>query len=296
MSGRSTCQAIQSIREQGKTDRDALEIANNFSPGGILGRAGASNKSDNSIINFLKNSITNTTRLNIEGKCKNATNSNQSNVYIGSDKCMIAMYQNCKNPITGITDLACLDKVTKILEDLRKSNVKVEQTNINTSRNLCEINSFIQAISSQETSLSNVAKLLSMQEAKNFLTNNKADNLNCNDIDVNVTNEQFISSVLNCLSETSINQNNTINDESCGARMSSQLNSNSMFNNCLIDSGIMVQNLQKASVVNDSSIENKQTASTFDIGSSIMIVIIVVVVIVALFVLKSFSESKSTKS
>lgn len=296
MSGRATCQAIQSIREQGKTDREALDVVNNYSPGGILGRAGASNKSDNSIINFLKNSITNTTRVNIEEKCKNATNINQSNVYIGTDKCMLAMYQNCKNPITGITDLACLDKTTKILEDLRKSNVKVEMTNINTSRNLCEINSFIQAISSQEASLSNVAKLLSMQEAKSILTNNKADNLNCNDIDINVTNEQFISSILSCMNETSINQNNTIKDDSCGARMSSQLNSNSMFNNCLIDSGILVKNLQKASVVNDSLIENKQTASAFDIGSSIMIIIIVVVVIVALFVLKSFSESKSTKS
>jgi len=292
MSGRSTCQAIQAIRTQGQTDREAIGIATNMTAGGILGRASASNESNNSIVNFLKNSITNTTKINIEAKCANSTNVNQSNVFIGSDKCMIAMYQLCKNPITGITDMACLDRVTKILEDLRKSNVKVEQTNINTTRNLCEINSIISALSNQETSLSNIAKLLSMQEAKSLLSSNKADNLNCNDVNINVTNEQFIKGVLGCLNETSINQNNTISDDSCGARMSSQLNSNSMFNNCLIDNGILVSNVQRASIVNDSTLENKQTASAFDLGSSIMIIIIIVVVVVAVFGLSMIGGGK----
>jgi hypothetical protein len=282
MSGRSTCQAIQSIRSQGQTDRAAIDMVNNLNP---LNRIGANNESNNTIINFLKNSITNTTRVAIEEKCRNATNVNQSNVYIGTDKCMIALYQLCKNPLTGVTDLTCLDKTTKILEDLRKTNTKVSQENINTSRNLCEINSYIAALSNQETSLSNIAKLLSMQEAKSLLSSNKADNLNCNDVNINVTNEQFISSVLSCLNETSINQNNTIMDDSCGARMSSQLNSNSMFNNCLIDNGILVSNVQKASVINDSTLENKQTASAFDLGSSIMIIIMIVAVLVAIMVL-----------
>jgi len=292
MSGRSTCQAIQAIRTQGQTDREAIGIVNNMTGGGILGRAGASNESNNSIVNFLKNSITNTTRINIEAKCANSTNANQSNVFIGTDNCMIAMYQLCKNPLTGITDMACLDRVTKILEDLRKSNVKVEQTNINTTRNLCEINSYISALSNQETSLSNVAKLLSMQEAKSLLSSNKADNLNCNDVNINVTNEQFIKGVLGCLNETSINQNNLIKDDSCGTRMSSQLNSNSMFNNCLIDNGILVSNVQRASIVNDSTLENKQTASAFDLGSSIMIIIIIVVVVVAVFGLSMIGGGK----
>ena len=73
MSGRATCQAIQSIRDQGKTDRDAIGVVNNLTAGGIIGKAGASNESDNAIINFLTNSITNTTRVEIEEKCKNAT-------------------------------------------------------------------------------------------------------------------------------------------------------------------------------------------------------------------------------
>jgi hypothetical protein len=291
MSGRSTCQAIQSIREQGKTDREAIELVNNINP---LTKLGANNESDNSIINYLKNSITNTTRVAIDEKCKNSTNINQSNVFNSTDKCMIAMYQLCKNPITGVTDLTCLDRTTKILEDLRKTNIPVSQQNINTTRSLCEINSYIQALSNQETSLSNIAKLLSMQEAKSLLSSNKTSNLNCNDVNVNVTNEQFISSVLNCLNETSINQNNTINDDSCGARMSSQLNTNSMFNNCLIDNGILVSNTQRATVTNDSILENKQTASSFDIGSSIMIVIIIVVVVVAIFALSSLKGGNNS--
>ena len=213
MSGRSTCQAIQQIRTQGRTDREALDLASN-----PLNKIGAKNETDNSIINYLRNSISNTTRVQIKEECNNSTNVNQKNVFIGNDNCMIAMYQNCKNPFTGITDLVCLDKTTKILEDLRKTNTKVEMTNINNTINMCEINSLITALSNQETSLSNIAKLLSMQEAKNILSSNKADNLNCNDIDINVTNEQFISSILDCLNRTSISQTNTIRDESCGAR------------------------------------------------------------------------------
>jgi hypothetical protein len=292
MSGRSTCQAIQSIRQQGKTDRAAFDAFNNINP---INKFGANNESDNAIINYLKNSITNTTRISIEEKCRNSTNSNQTNIFIGSDKCMLAMYQLCKNPLTGVTDLACLDKITKILEDLRKSNVKTEQININTTRNICEINSYIQALSNQETSLSNIAKLLSMQEAKSLLSSNKADNLNCNDVAVNVTNEQFIKGVLNCLNETSINQNNVINDDSCGVRLSTQLNTNSMFNNCLIDNGILVSNTQKASILNDSSLENKQTASAFDLGSSIMLIIIIVVAVVALSFLKGGGGGKNSE-
>ena len=282
MSGRDTCKTIQSIRTQGQTDREAIGVFNNLNP---LNKFGANNESTNSIVNYLRNSITNTTRVAIEEKCKNATNINQKNVYIGTDKCMIALYTLCQNPLTGITDLACLDKTTKILEDLRKSNVKAEQTNVNITRNICEINSYIQALSNQETSLSNIAKLLSMQEAKSLLSSNKSDNLNCNDVDINVTNEQFISAVLSCLNETSINQNNIISDDSCGARMSSQLNSNSVFNNCLIDNGILVSNVQRASVTNDSTLENKQTASAFDLGSSMMIIIMIVVVMFALMIL-----------
>ena len=293
MSGRTTCQAIQSIREQGKTDREAIELVNNINP---LTKLGANNESDNSIINYLKNSISNTTRVSIDEKCKNSTNINQSNVFNSTDKCMIALYTLCKNPITGVTDLTCLDKTTKILEDLRKTNVKVEQQNINTTRNLCEINSLIQVLSNQESSLSNIARLLSMQEAKSLLSSNKTDNLNCNDVEVNVTNEQFVNVVLNCLNETSINQNNTINDDSCGARMSSQLNTNSIFNNCLIDNGILVSNSQKASVTNDSTLENKQTASAFDLGSSMMIIIIIVVVVVALFALSSMRGGGNKKT
>ena len=291
MSGRTTCQAIQSIRDQGKTDREAIDLVNNFN---IFNKVGANNESDNSVINYLKNSITNTTRVAIDEKCKNSTNINQSNIFNSTDKCMIAMYQLCKNPITGVTDLTCLDRTTKILEDLRKTNIPVSQQNINTTRSLCEINSYIQALSNQETSLSNIAKLLSMQEAKSLLSSNKTSNLNCNDVNVNVTNEQFISSVLNCLNETSINQNNTINDDSCGARMSSQLNTNSMFNNCLIDNGILVSNTQRATVTNESTLENKQTASAFDIGSSIMIVIIIVVVVVAIFALSSLKGGNNS--
>jgi hypothetical protein len=293
MSGRSTCQAIQAIRTQGQTDRAAMDVFNNINP---LTKFGANNEATNTITNFLRNSITNTTRLNIEEKCNNSTKINQTNVYNGSDKCMIALYQTCKNPLTGVTDLACLDKITKILEDLRKSNVKAEQTNINTTRTICEINSYIQALSNQETSLSNIAKLLSMQEAKTLLSSNKADNLNCNDVDINVTNEQFISSVLGCLNETSINQNNIINDDSCGARMSNQLNSNSIFNNCLIDNGILVSNTQKASITNDSSLENKQTASAFDLGSSMMIIIMIGVVFVAILVLPNLVGGGKNKN
>ena len=295
MSGRSTCQAIQSIRTQGQTDREAIGVANNFSPGGLVDKIGARNESDNSIVNFLKNSITNTTRVAIDEKCRNSTSINQSNVYNSTDKCMLAMYQLCKNPITGITDLTCLDRTTKILEDLRKTNIPLSQQNVNTTKNLCEINSYIQALSNQETSLSNLAKLLSMQEAKSILSSNKTDNLNCNDIDINVSNEQFISVILKCLNETSINQNNTINDDSCGARMSSQLNTNSMFNNCLMDHGIIVSNTQRASVANDSTLENKQTASAFDLGSSMMIIIIIVVVAVALFGLYSLKGDDGKK-
>ena len=77
--------------------------------------------------------------------------------------------------------------------------------------------------------------------------------------------------------------------------MTSQLNTNSMLNNCLIDNGILVSNTQRASIVNDSSLENKQTASALDMGSSIMIIIIIVVVVVAVFAFSSMKGSGGEK-
>ena len=292
MSGRSTCKEIQAIREQGRTDREALDLVGDLN---LLKKFGANNDSNNSIVNYLRNSIENTTRININEKCQNSTNVKQSNVINKNDNCMLAMVQNCKNPFTGVTNLACLDQIEKFLLNLGGSNRKIEQSNVNNTRNFCEINSYISALTNQETSLSNIAKLLSLQEAKSLFSSNKADNFNCNDVGVSVTNEQFINVVLNCLNETSVNQNNILNDSSCGAQMTSQLNTNSMLNNCLIDNGILVSNTQRASIVNDSSLENKQTASALDMGSSIMIIIIIVVVVVAVFAFSSMKGSGGEK-
>ena len=62
----------------------------------------------------------------------------------------------------------------------------------------------------------------------------------------------------------------------------------------MIDNGILVSNTQRATVTNESTLENKQTASAFDIGSSIMIVIIIVVVVVAIFALSSLKGGKNS--
>ena len=72
MSGRSTCQAIQSIRTQGQTDREAIGVANNFSPGGLVDKIGARNESDNSIVNI--DSFKNLKSIEIVDLCNNQIN------------------------------------------------------------------------------------------------------------------------------------------------------------------------------------------------------------------------------
>ena len=96
---------------------------------------------------------------------------------------------------------------------------------------------------------------------------------------------------MNCLNETTINQNNIL-IAGCDPRISSQINTNNVFKKCLIDNKVLSQNTQVGSLTNQTSLINKQTATGLDSGSLLMILLIIVAVGILIFVFSSMGGKK----
>ena len=288
MSGQSTCQAIAEIREKGKTDRKALDVlGNTTSPITAIGNAvSAKNDSDNAVVSLLRNNFTSIQKTITDNKCKNITKVDQSNVYMSSPVCWTSMLEACKNPNGIGLDFKCLDK----LKEFRGS--PVSQENINSTSADCEINSAIEVLTQQEGNINNVAIIESIQKAKSLFSQNNSDNLNCSDISNNITNEQYIQTLLNCHNESAISQSNIISD--CNPNLTSQINKNNSIQKCLIKSGIINKSSQSASVSNDSTIKNDQTAD--GLGGSLQSLIVIAVIIALAVVAGLVWKSKSNEA
>lgn len=291
----STCQAIQNARTQGKTDKAAMDVVANLNPITAVGNAyGSKNDSDNAVVNLIKQNIKSISKTIVENKCSNISNTTQSNVYIQSPTCWTSMMESCRNSNNGgVADPACL----KAMGELLDNNKPVSQENINTASSVCEITSAIQAISQQEGSVQNAAVVASMQEAKGLLSGNKSDNFNCNDLNTNITNEQYITSLLSCYNETNLTQSNVLSG--CNPNITSQVNKNNSVKNCLIKSGIISSNSQSSVVKNDSKAidDQKSTGLSLDMSGSSMIVIYVIIGLVIIGVIFYFyKKNKSSNS
>ena len=184
-----------------------------------------------------------------------------------------------------------MKEVRNILND----RPPITQENKNKTSSTCEINAAIQVIAQQEASTQNAAMLQSMQEAKGLLSGNKTDGLNCNQLDTNISNEQYLKILMECIQETSVTQSNII--EGCHPKVTSQLNTNEDMKKCLLSAGVIMSAAQSSAVKNESALSSSQSAVGLDpaasMASLIPILIIVAIVIIGAVIILPMLNKKS---
>jgi hypothetical protein len=299
MSGKSACNDIASIRAKGKTDAAAMDALSNLNPITALGNAfGSRNQSDNAVVNLIRQNISSIQDTMVKNSCSNNSSLKQENIYRENPICFTSLVEACKNNKTGNTNMECLKEVRNILND----RTPINQENRNKTRAMCEINAAIQTIANQEATSQNVALLQSMQDAKGLMSSNKTDGLNCNEVNNDISNEQYLKVMLDCIQETSVNQSNII--DGCHPKVSSQLNNNDDMKKCLLESGILTSNTQSSAIKNDAQNISNQTSTGLDASASwaslIPIAIVVVVLIIGVIILypqlsKDYKETKKPK-
>jgi hypothetical protein len=283
MTGQSTCREIQDIRERGRTNRHAQDCMASINPiKGIGDAVNSKNDSDNVVVNLIRQNFKNIQSTMIKNNCSNVSSLKQENRYKEDPICFTALIGACafKNEQTNIE---CVKEVLAFL----KNRPELTQTNKNVTTALCEINAAIQVIASQEASAQNAAILQSMQEAKGLLTNNKQASFNCSEIDQNISSEQYLKVLLECIAEDSVQQSNIV--EGCYPNVTAQLNDNSGVSKCLLSAGVLQSSAQTAAASNKGDISVSQTATGLDIGASLasltpILIICAIVVIGAIVV------------
>lgn len=258
--GQSMCQEIDAIRQREQTSRQQTgDIVSTFQPvKQMLGDCGigACNKSDNSTINNIRQNFKAIQDVMVSNKCDNISTIVQENIDAQPPICTEMIFRNCQNPFTGESNIECL----KIARDILKDRQRLKMANRNNVSNICEINAAMQVIASQEATAENAAFLQTMQEAKNFLTNNKSEGFNCNEINQNITSEQYLKVLLKCFQESAVRQGNYLTG--CHPIVTEMTNDNNEIKSCLLSAGILMKSSQAGSLSNQSAIKTGQIADT----------------------------------
>jgi hypothetical protein len=189
----------------------------------------------------------------IKNNCKNATATDQTNIIRQSRGCLSVIGDVCENPVTGKPDTECM----KLMMEAVRIN-GVNQGNSDRVLSQCNINSAIQVMANQASTIDNVARLKALQDAQGAGAQNKSQQSNCNEINTNITNEQYLKAMSECINETKTKQLNMLNV--CGATDINQLNDNDVMNKCLIGAGILSKTAQTAKTKNETTIDSDQTA------------------------------------
>jgi hypothetical protein len=262
--GQGACKAVMEARKTG--DTTMADVANNFTPGKIISGFGAKNDSDQAIISVLNNNLKNINQTIIDNKCGNLTTVKQTNEYISNPICYQAKLDFCKGEKDRV---ACYAELTK------KESENINQTNLNKTSTECVLNSIIEVLSKQEANIKNLATLESTQSAKGLMSENKGKQTNCNEINNNITSENYIEQMLKCHNETVIEQKNIIND--CSPTVSSQLNNNDSLQKCMIKQGLFMKTDLSGAIDSATKGGLDQTATGLTLTEIIFIIIAVVV-------------------
>jgi hypothetical protein len=234
MSGREFCEAIEDKKQQLKNNKKAISVVTGFATGG-LNRLWEKEEGDeeNEVYNFIRNSynkVKDTISLNY---CSNIIGSVQDNIFIQDPSCFKNIQTLCYNDKTKQYNEECLDKLYKLVDI--SNSTRVNQTNIDTQLAECNINSVLGILTQQEQTLQNLAIIKLIQEEQQ--KNKKSTSDTCNEINSDITKEQYIRSFLDCTNLNIINQKNLIRSE-CNPNVSAQINVNRGINRCIVESNI----------------------------------------------------------
>jgi hypothetical protein len=281
MSG--ACERIQAIisdAEVKKAGIQAIQDNNVFALFNKLAdKIGGKNESTQMTVSVQQSLMKSIQDTQIKNNCSNVTNIEQTNSIVQSPACIEAIGSVCRNTKTGEPNLQCVKEMNKTV--LIKG---VKQGNAAKSKSSCQINSAIQALTKQESSIENVARMKAMQEAQGMGASNKGQQVGCSDIKSEVSDEKYLKAVSECVNQVKATQLNLLN--TCNADGVDQANDVDLMNDCLIGAGIVSETSQSASNKNTSEIASEQLAvgitpfmSSASLGSCCICCIIIIIII-----------------
>lgn len=273
--------AVQKAAIQASVDSNPFAIGNKI-VGAISGLLGGQNESSQMTESITNNRMRIIQDSIIKNNCANNTSVNQTNSIVQSPECLTTIGIICRNPITGIQDMNCVNQMGNAI----KIN-GINQSNNLKAKSQCQINAALQALSTQESTITNVAALKAIQDAENSGAKNKTTQADCTEVNSDISDEKYLQAYSECVNKVKTNQLNLLN--TCSATNISQANDADLMNNCLVSAGIISDSSQGSGIKNDTSISSEQKAigigsiaSLASLGSSsILIVIVIIIVIVA---------------
>ncbi len=283
MSG--ACTKIAQITADADVKKDAIRAVKDSIPiigtlNKLVDKIGGQNESSQQINSFTSTDIKMIQDSRKSNNCKNVTTSDQKNEIIQNPDCIKNISYICGNPITGKPDLNCIKEMTAVMK------IKgINQSNKAKAASDCEINAAIQALSKQESSIENVAKLQALQNASGSGASNKTQQAGCTEINTNISDEKYLKAMSECINEVKTTQLNMLNV--CGATDVNQSNDVDLMNKCLVGAGIISQSSQGSSTKIDTSVASEQTAiglspmaSLASSGSSCICCCVIIIIIV----------------
>jgi hypothetical protein len=281
MSG--ACERIQAIISDAEVKKAGIQAIQDNNPFALFNKLsdkiGGKNESNQMTVSVQQSLMKSIQDTQIKNNCTNVTNIEQTNSIVQSPACIEAIGSVCRNTKTGETNLQCVKEMNKTV--LIKG---VKQGNAAKSKSSCQINSAIQALTQQESTVENVARMKAMQEAQGMGASNKGQQAGCSDIKTEVSDEKYLKAVSECVNQVKATQLNLLN--TCNADGVDQANDVDLMNDCLIGAGIISETKQSTSNKNTSDITSEQLAvgitpfmSSASLGSCCICCIIIIIII-----------------
>lgn len=235
MSGIEFCKQMIKDREEEKTAKQKAEFIEDVS---TLGMSTFTRQKPATVYEPAYKFIT--TNLNlindkiIYNRCVNSSEVKQLNEIDQPASCYGDIEARCTNK-KGELNKECVKIQYEMMDEI--SNMDLQQINTNVIRNTCQINAAIQVLAEKAKTDEEFVTIALLQEAKDKISNKKPGEFSCENIDVNITKQNFMDSFLRCANKTSVNQvNRALN---CNPIVSYQINENNEIKNCLIDTGVL---------------------------------------------------------
>lgn len=278
------CERIAAINADADVKKAAIAAVADNNPMAFLNKLvdkiGGTNESTQQTVSVTTTNMRSLVDSLISNNCKNTTAVDQTNSIVQSSDCLDSIGKIC-----GQGNVECIKAMMQAV------TIKgVKQSNSAKANSQCEINATIQALSQQESTVENVAKLKALQDAQGMGASNKSQQAGCSEVNTNITDEKYLKTMSECVNETKAKQLNLLN--TCNATDVDQTNDVDLMNKCLIGAGIIAESKQGSTVKNVTDIASEQTAvgitpfaSSASIGSCVCCccIIIIIAVVVPMF-------------
>jgi len=218
-----------------------------------IGKIGGQNESSQQINSFTNTDMKMIQDSIISNNCSNVTELSNVNEINQNPDCYRNIALICQNPITGVVDFNCVKEMSAAM-----TIKKINQTNKVKATSDCVINSTILALTKQESSIENIAKMQALQNASGSGATNKTQQAGCSEINTNISDEKYLKAMSECINDVKSKQLNILNV--CGATDVRQANDIDLMNKCLIGAGIISESSQGSSTKIDTSVASEQTA------------------------------------